>query len=881
VDGDPRSDDLLERCGRLFWCVNAAVAWTDGINDDVRAKTCSRIGSAGWKAARPMRKQVPVEDGAAAYFKVRARRANPIVTASGSRWDLVEYDGDRVELDGEHGIPQLPRSLGWQSRRGPHLVFRTPPGEAPMKVQVDPEGITVWSDGYLVAAPAWRREHGVVYELNGTLEPAQLPNELRALLLALGGERRTEMRRWFANGETIPEGHREVTVFWIAVDLLREGLDETVALNRTLEVAQNRCVPPLTPKRAATQFRGAVKFVAAHPTETEKARQRARRILIERRNGDMRTADEQSSSRPDRGAVSWEQPVPLATRPPVPPFPLETLPSWLARWASAVAREKGAAIDLTATQGLGVVSGGTSRIAQVSPRPGWYEPLNMYFATALDSGQRKTAAFKAAFRPVRTLERQRIREWEEASTIARLSGAIFDKRRKELINEAAGDDALDPEQLEQQMEELLTGLGPIEPSPRPRLLVEDVTPEALAQLLAEHGRIIAASDEGAAIFENLAGRYTHGSTSWDVFNKAHSAADLVVDRKSSGPVIVWDPSLTLVITTQPKVLRDLWGKPGTEGRGVLARPLYSLPAPVYETGRTPAADADVLSQFDARVRALFEDAPELALDEDGRPQPVTLRFDPAGEMVFEEYERELAQERRELGTSDEAEREAAYLGWLSKLAGQTARLAACLHAAAEWTSGSTVKTTIACDHVVAAVQLARYFRAHALAVFGLMGELPDQRRAHTILRWLRGRTNDELATLTVRDVHRSRGAGTTAEQVKAALALLEQHGYLQLERQQAGKLGGRPSERVHLNPALSDKPDWPDETDKTGETRRNGKGSVGSVRPVGTFANASSLAEHTDPDCRGTGSWLARDDVWRCANCQPPLWPAEIVEQTP
>src|SRR5262249_9208030 len=152
-----------------------------------------------------------------------------------------------------------------------------------------------------------------------------------------------------------------------------------------------------------------------------------------------------------------------------------------------------------------------ARHVQVSPRPGWWEPTNLYTIVALAPGQRKSPVFKAALRPVRTLERQLIRAWEEQEKLVTISGAIFDKRRKGLIDEAAGDDELDPELLAERMVELLDGLGPVETPPRPRLLTEDVTPEALAGLLADQGRIIAASDEGGALFENLAGRYAGGS----------------------------------------------------------------------------------------------------------------------------------------------------------------------------------------------------------------------------------------------------------------------------------------------------------------------------------------------------------------------------------
>jgi uncharacterized protein DUF3987 len=231
---------------------------------------------------------------------------------------------------------------------------------------------------------------------------------------------------------------------------------------------------------------------------------------------------------------------------------------------------------------------------------------------------------------------------------------------------------------------------------------------------------------------------------------------------------------------------------------------------------------------------LYEDVPELQLDEDGRPQPVTLRFDPNAEAVFERYEQEIALERRELGASTEGEDEAAYLGWISKLAGQTARLAACLHAAERWTDGSVISTMIGSRAATGAVELGRYFHVHAQVAFRLMGELPEQRQAQTILSWLATRTGDELFVLTVRDVHRARGKGTTAEQVRAALKLLEAHGYVRVERVSGRR--GRPAERVFVNPVLPGNYtfDAPDETDEKARQREPRATSVGSVGQAGS-----------------------------------------------
>ncbi len=307
-----------------------------------------------------------------------------------------------------------------------------------------------------------------------------------------------------------------------------------------------------------------------------------------------------------------------------------------------------------------------------------------------------------------------MRAWEQQQAAAQVSDAILDKRRKDLVNAAAGDSELDADGLQERIDELHAGLGELESMPRPRLLTEDVTPEGLAGLLADHGRIVCASDEGGALFENLAGRYAHGSTSWDTLNKSHSGADLVVDRKSSGPVIVYDPALTLVIATQPETLWTIAGKPGAAGRGVLARPLYVLPVPVYRAGITPEADPALLDEYARRVRSAYEDTPELGFDDEDHPRPTLLTFTATARTVFERFELELLKERRELG-GDGIDGDALYLGWLSKLAGQTARLAAILHVAANWTGGYGSALLVIDEATVGrAVALARYYRAHAI-----------------------------------------------------------------------------------------------------------------------------------------------------------------------
>lgn len=416
--------------------------------------------------------------------------------------------------------------------------------------------LTISVDGYLLA-PGGCHPDGLVYEFeNVEIEkengrPPAISDTLYDLLIQLGKHGRDGVGDVVDGGEPISVGDRHIAMRHLAGRLRGEGLGGRV-IEAALEELSERFVEPLEDRRELTQVVNWILSKPApppiHPVDLELLAVLDR--LPVKITGRQRRA---------RRAVGWEQPVPLRSRSPVPSFPLDVLPTWLREWAVAIAHEKGACVDAAVNLSIGVIAGALARHVVVMPRPGWTEPINVYIVTALDPGQRKTPLYKAALRPVRALERRRILEWDEKAALTRILVSIIEKRRKEMIADAADDDDLTPELLRERVAAITDGLGDTEVTPRPRLLTEDVTPEGLAMLLAEHGRIIAASDEGAILFENFSGHYTQGSPNWDLLNKAHSAGDLVVDRKSTGTVFVWDPALTLVLATQPRVLRDLWG----------------------------------------------------------------------------------------------------------------------------------------------------------------------------------------------------------------------------------------------------------------------------------------------------------------------------------
>ena len=176
------------------------------------------------------------------------------------------------------------------------------------------------------------------------------------------------------------------------------------------------------------------------------------------------------------------------------------------------------------------------------------------------------------------------------------------------------------------------------------------------------------------------------------------------------------------------------------------------------------------------------------------------------------------------------------------------RLTAILHVTANWTTGAgAVSTTIVAGTVADAITLARYYRSHALAAFGLMGELPHQRLALRLLSWIEAAGKQPFTT---REAHRPINNRTcTVAHVRAALGLLETHGYIRpaaIERRGPGR---RPETWV-VNPLIPKRPKTTDKTDKKDSHEASESGSVSSVssEPRSRSVAASSEQTGSEPE---------------------------------
>jgi hypothetical protein len=325
--------------------------------------------------------------------------------------------------------------------------------------------------------------------------------------------------------------------------------------------------------------------------------------------------------------------------------------------------------------------------------------------------------------------------------------------------------------------------------PQPRLIVDDVTTEKVASMLAEQGGRLAVLSAEGGIFSILAGRYS-GAPSMDIFLKGHAGDMARVDRQSRDAAYIDRPALTLGLAVQPEVLRAIAAMPGFRGLGLLARILYSVPENTVGWRQVENAEPvpdQVAETYHTNLTALVLSLADWADD------PAVLPLTPDADARVLELQIEVEPRLRPSGAWGHI------VDWGAKYVGAIVRIAGLLHLATHLHDGWGRPIDLAT--VNAAAEVGAYFAAHALAAFDDMGSDPATRDARHILAWLQ-RTHTH--TITKRDLLRAvRGTIPSTAALDPALALLELHGYIRTaETPPRAGTGRPPSPTYHAHPDL-------------------------------------------------------------------------------
>ena len=485
-------------------------------------------------------------------------------------------------------------------------------------------------------------------------------------------------------------------------------------------------------------------------------------------------------------------PVPLSTH-KTPPLTVELFTGWFGDMVKATSISTETPLELAAMMGLAGLATCCHKKFSVRPEAGYFEPVNLWVVSAMDSGNRKSAVLQAMAAPLIAWERE-----QTEKTAKRIVEMEADRKTKELrIQHLRGRIAKEENvNLEAAKKELAALEADLPEIPTiPRLWTQDVTPEKLGQLMADHDeKMSILSDEGG-IFDIMAGRYNGGVPNLDVFLQAHAGTSVRVDRGTRKAVFMHHPALTIGLSPQPEVLRALDNKPGFRGRGLIARFLYTLPESKlgYRVLRANPIPESVSDAYETGIRSLLDLHP--TLDTDGNPRPHVLSFSTDAWREWKEFQRIVESDMREGGRFEHIQ------DWASKLPGAMARVAGLLHCAE---NANPHVTEIASDTMKRTLALGALLCEHALAVFDAMSADPAMSKARRVWRWVE---QQRTASFTLRDCwHPLRGTFKRVKDIEPALEILVERRYLFRTELDERRPGRPTSQTFTVNPVLTE--DW-------------------------------------------------------------------------
>ena len=451
----------------------------------------------------------------------------------------------------------------------------------------------------------------------------------------------------------------------------------------------------------------------------------------------------------------WEAPIPFDNF-NLPSFPTNCFPDWVAEYIEAVAEDTQTPEDMAAVVALGILSVPCNKIYKVEGKPGWQEPTNLFSTVIAKPGERKSAIMAHMTKPIYEYEAEESERLKSDIARNQAEKKILEGESNKLQAVASKDNtALNRAAALDKAEEL----SKFEDISQARLTCDDISPEKLAGLLADHnGRMAIVSAEGG-IFDIMSGRYSQG-TNIDVFLKGHAGDPLRVDRIGRSSEYISEPALSMSITIQPDVLTGIMSNSSFRGRGLTARFLYSIPSSKVGARSIECKSLPeyVKSAYCRNIRALLDiKVPET---------PYILKLSHEAYKLSIEFAKEL-----EPRLIDDLEHIA---DWASKLHGAILRIAGILHVT-EHADQRPWEYDISAGTLHNASMVGRYFIEHAKAAFALMGADKNVDECKYVLRWIEKQGQSELKK---RDILRGNRRFKNVEELEPILKALCEYGYL-------------------------------------------------------------------------------------------------------
>ncbi|MDX2476000.1 MAG: YfjI family protein [Gammaproteobacteria bacterium] len=489
---------------------------------------------------------------------------------------------------------------------------------------------------------------------------------------------------------------------------------------------------------------------------------------------------------------TWEKPVPLDVN-IVDKLELKCFPKWFADMAKAVADFTETPLELAIMMGLATVATCVQKKIVVMPKPGYYEPLNIWALIMLASGNRKSAVIRLMTQ-VLTDEEILLAEMmtTEILTAAEHQRGIDDHiemKRKQRMKE---EDATECSKLTASIIKLESEKEPVPIAPQ--FWTQDVTAEELAVLMSQQGEKMTLLSAEGGIFENMAGRYSGGVPNIDIYLQGHAGDHVRVNRGSRPAIAMNEPTLTMGLCPQPEILNSLSNQKVFRGKGLVARFLYVLPKSLMgeRTGEGPPIPPVVTKAYEKNIKALLELKP--AKDDKNRDMPHVVRFSEEAETEWKEFSTTIEPQLGESGRLHFME------DWAGKLPGAGARLTGLIHCM-EYALNKPQDISASLQTAKKALDFSGSLLSHAERSFSIMGSDEDMNVARKVWGWIkRNRSEEFKARDCFNDI---RGTYPKMDMLAPAFDVLAERNYIAMKPGPKKRSAGRPpSQEYIVNPMI-------------------------------------------------------------------------------
>jgi hypothetical protein len=455
--------------------------------------------------------------------------------------------------------------------------------------------------------------------------------------------------------------------------------------------------------------------------------------------------------------------------------------------AEAISNSVRVPLELSGPLVLGIVSGAIGKNLQLKSGADRMIRGNLYLLGIAESGTGKSSVLELAAEPIQTVERESLRFWEEITKPEiKAEIRILDREIKALEGMLSGrkKGEVDRSKLKKELTEKIARLEYWrEKLQQPRIIVEDVTQEALGSLLARNAeQLFSLSADAGKTLQNLEGRYIKekGKSDDDIYVKAYTGDRCLVDRIGRDPVILDNPCLSLLWLIQPERAQRLLSNQDLRNGGFLPRCLLwdSQAEPTEEPEQDRPVPPDIRAAYNTLVKQL------LSTYHDGECRTIPASSI-AREAIRKYYNRLVIRRRRNLRDIN---------SFVARWHEQAWRILVCLHAAAHGQKAHLCE--IDQKHVDAAIQLADWFGDQQLRLLRVMRDSADQGALGKLMD-LVTRTYQGKATL--RDLERRHCY--KREELERLCAKFK--GQISIIREEPGEKGGRPSEVLQVSQVLA------------------------------------------------------------------------------